>query len=264
MMDTARFLWRISWLRRCVYFGFLLGIWQGLCNTGMFSELLLPYPSVVLRSLYDGLTTGTLLRMTWYSIYLILYGLAISFVLAALLTAPIIASPLAKDIIQSIVAIVDPLPGIALLPLAILWIGIGEGAILFVIVHSVLWPVLLNTISGFENVPKMYREVGASIGLKPLPMILQVYVPASFPSILTGVKTGWARAWRALISAEMVFGATGITGGLGWDIYMKRSFMDIPGMFASILVIMIIGILIEDILFKNIEKNTLDKWGMRS
>ena len=257
-------LWKRAWFRRCVYFASLFVIWSALCATGRFSSLLLPSPLTVFRSLYDGLSSGTLLQMTWYSLYLILYGLVISFALAGLLTTLAIVNPWARDIIQSIVAVVDPLPGIALLPLAILWIGIGEGAIIFVIVHSVLWPVLLNTISGFENVPRMYREVGACIGLNPFAMILQVYIPASFPSILTGIKTGWARAWRALISAEMVFGATGLTGGLGWDIYMKRSFMDLPGMFATLLVIMFIGILIEDIIFKNLEKNTLDRWGMRS
>lgn len=262
-MKTDKKLWDKTWIRRCVYFTVLIVVWFGLYASKHFSVILLPSPLTVMVSLFDGLTNGDLVKMTIYSLYMIGYGLIISFTIAAILTILTVKSPAVKDIVQSIIAVVDPLPGIALLPLAILWIGIGEGAIVFVIVHSVLWPVMLNTITGFEGVSKIYRETGVNIGLKPIDMILQVYIPASFPNILIGIKTGWARAWRALISAEMVFGATGLSGGLGWDIFMKRSFMDIPGMFASLLVIMIIGIMIEDVLFYNIEKHTIQKWGMK-
>jgi len=124
--------------------------------------------------------------------------------------------------------------------------------------------MLLNIIGGFDSVPVIYKEVGKSIGLKGIKLITGVYIPASVPSILTGFKMGWSRAWRALISAEMVFGATGAVGGLGWDIYTKRSYLDMPGMFASLLVIMAVGVIVEDIIFKRIEKGTIKKWGMIS
>jgi NitT/TauT family transport system permease protein len=105
-------------------------------------------------------------------------------------------------------------------------------------------------------------DVGRLIGLNRLRMMTGLLMPASFPSILTGVKTGWARAWRALISAEMVFGATGVIGGLGWDIYIKRSYLDMPGMFASLIVIMVVGILVEDLFFRKLENVTVRRWGM--
>lgn len=83
-------------------------------------------------------------------------------------------------------------------------------------------------------------------------------------SIIMGLKSGWARAWRALIAAEMIFGTTGALGGLGWDIYIKRSYLDMPGMLATLIVLMVIGILIEDLLFKFIENKTIKKWGVVS
>ena len=205
---------------------------------------------------------GSLLAKTGYSLYLIGVGMGISAALTLILTLAAMFFPTVKDLIRTLISVLDPLPGIALLPLAILWIGIGEGAILFVMVHSILWPMLLNVITGFESVPPIYMDVGRLIGLNRLKMMTGVLMPASFPSILTGVKTGWARAWRALISAEMVFGATGVIGGLGWDIYIKRSDLDMPGMFASLIVIMAVGILVEDLFFRNLERVTVRRWGM--
>ena len=186
----------------------------------------------------------------------------VSAILTVVLTLLAMYSKSVKSLISTLISVFDPLPGIALLPLAILWAGIGDEAIIFIMIHSIIWPMLLNIIGGFNTVPIIYQDVGRSIGLKDSKLITGVFIPASIPSILTGFKTGWARAWRALISAEMVFGATGASGGLGWDIYMKRSYLDMPGMFASLIVIMLIGIVVEDIIFKKIENNTVKKWGM--
>jgi NitT/TauT family transport system permease protein len=165
-------------------------------------------------------------------------------------------------LLGSITALVDTLPGIALLPLAILWFGIGEASIIFIIVHSVLWPVLLNVTAGFRSVSPVYTEVGRNIGLSRSRLVFGVFLPASLPHILTGLRIGWSRAWRAFISAEMVFGTTGISGGLGWDIYKKRSFLDVPGMYATLVVIMLIGLFIEEGVFKTLEAKTVKKWGM--
>lgn len=261
-MQKLRMLWQRAGIRRAVYVGALAIIWQLAYLSGRFPPLLFPSVPQIVGTLFSELTDGSLLQKTGYSLYLILVGVALSMALALVLTVISMVSRTAKDLMKMLISVLDPLPGIALLPLAILWFGIGQDAIIFVMVHSVLWPMLLNVIAGFDSVPVIYQDVGRSFGLGRLKLVGLIYAPASFPSILTGVKTGWARAWRALISAEMVFGATGVMGGLGWDIYIKRSYLDMPGMFASLITIMLIGILIEDILFRNIERVTLSKWGM--
>jgi NitT/TauT family transport system permease protein len=259
---TPNRLWSRAWVRRIAYFAFFALLWQLLWAVKIFPPILFPSVGQIAGSLFREMADGSLLAKTGYSLYLILLGMAFSSVLTLILTVLSMFFPTVKDLIRTLISVMDPLPGIALLPLAILWIGIGEGAILFVMVHSILWPMLLNVITGFESVPPIYEDVGRLIGLKRIRMMTGILVPASFPSILTGIKTGWARAWRALISAEMVFGATGVVGGLGWDIYIKRSYLDMPGMFASLLVIMAVGILVEDLLFRNLERVTVRRWGM--
>ena len=259
---NLRRLWSCAWVRRLAYFAAFGLIWQFVWSIKVFPSIIFPSVGLIAESLFREMADGSLLTKTGYSLYLIGLGMAISATLTLLLTLAAMFFPTVKDLIRTLISVLDPLPGIALLPLAILWIGIGEGAILFVMVHSILWPMLLNVITGFESVPPIYMDVGRLIGLNRLKMVTGVLMPASLPSILTGVKTGWARAWRALISAEMVFGATGVIGGLGWDIYIKRSYLDMPGMFASLIVIMVVGILVEDLFFRKLENITVRRWGM--
>ncbi len=129
----------------------------------------------------------------------------------------------------------NPLPAIALLPLALIWFGLGYGSIVFVIVHSVLWAVALNTHSGFLSVSNTLRMVGRNYGLSGLRYVGGILIPAAFPSILTGLKIGWAFAWRTLIAAELVFGVSSGSGGLGWFIYENKNQLEIPAVFAGLL-----------------------------
>ena len=102
----------------------------------------------------------------------------------------------------------NPLPAIALLPLALLWFGLGQNSLIFVLVHSVLWALALNTYAGFLGVSETLRMAGRNYGLRGLRFVLLILVPAALPSILAGLKIGWAFAWRTLIAAELVFGAS--------------------------------------------------------
>jgi NitT/TauT family transport system permease protein len=241
---------------------FLLGLWETLVSLKLFSPLLFPSLRVIVLALFKEIKSGEIFVRAGYSLYLIFTGILISLFLALVLTILSGISRTIQDLVSSIASLVDPLPGIALLPFAILWFGIGEASIIFIIVHSILWPLFLNTSAGFRTVPLILTEIGKNIGLSGIRLRVEVYLPASLPNILVGLRTGWSRAWRALISAEMVFGATGLSGGLGWDIFKKRSFMDIPGLYSTLFVIMIIGLLIEEGVFKIVEENTVKKWGM--
>jgi NitT/TauT family transport system permease protein len=106
----------------------------------------------------------------------------------------------------------NPLPSIALLPLALIWFGLGSDAVIFVLIHAVLWAVALNTFAGFRSVSPTLKMVGQNYGLSRPGYVLRLLIPGAFPSILTGLKIGWAFAWRTLIAAELVFGAQGGTG----------------------------------------------------
>jgi len=264
LKNMTRNMWDINMFRNLFYAIIVCVIWQTVYIKEVFPSILFPSVKKIGDSLLTELLNGTMLVKLTFSMRLIIIGILISVLLTSVLTVFAMYNNSLKHLINTLISVFDPLPGIAMLPLAILWVGIGDKAIIFVMVHSIIWPMLLNIIGGFNSVPIIYRDVGQSIGLKGIKLILGVYIPASIPSILTGFKTGWSRAWRALIAAEMVFGTTGETGGLGWDIYTKRSYLDMSGMFASLIVIMIIGIIVEDIIFKKIENNTVKKWGMVS
>ncbi len=158
----------------------------------------------------------------------------------------------------------NPLPAIALLPLALLWFGLGAKSLIFVIVHSVLWAVALNTHSGFTSVSTTLRMAGQNCGLRGISYVLLLLVPAAFPSILTGLKIGWAFAWRTLIAAELVFGASSRSGGLGWFIFENRNQLETPSVFAGLLTVILIGLVVESVIFRTLENVTVRRWGMQS
>lgn len=240
----------------------VLLIWQLVYALGVWPPLLFPSVPDIAKSLVTSFTENNFLDAVGYSLSLLLRGLAIGVVLAMALSSLAIVSRSVYAIYNMLVSVFDLIPGVALFPIAILWFGTGEGTILFIVVHSVLWPMSRSIIDGFNSIPKLYLESGENIGLHGLSMVNGVYIPAAFPRILSGFKVGWARAWRGLMSAEMVFGATGSGAGIGFYIQYRRSFMDSAGLYAALLVIIAIGLVVEYGVFRVIENNTIKKWGM--
>jgi NitT/TauT family transport system permease protein len=238
-------------------------LWQ-VYATVINNPLLFPTFSATLQALYDGIASGGLLGKAWVSIKLLLLGYGAGLILATLLAVFAISSRIGNDLLGVLTAMFNPLPAIALLPLALLWFGLGSGSLIFVLVHAVLWPVALNTHSGFLAVSNTQRMVGRNYGLSGFRYVAKILIPAAFPSILAGLKSGWAFAWRTLIAAELVFGVSSGTGGLGWFIYENKNQLEIPSVFAGLLTVILIGLLVENLIFRNIENHTVRKWGMQS
>jgi NitT/TauT family transport system permease protein len=190
-------------------------------------------------------------------------GLGAGVGLAFVLTVLAITTRIGTDFLETMTASFNPLPAIALLPLALIWFGLGMGSLVFVLVHSVLWAVALNTHAGFRAVSQTLRMVGRNYGLSGLRLVLRILIPAAFPSILAGLKIGWAFAWRTLIAAELVFGVASGQGGLGWYIFESKNTLDIPSVFAGLLTIIMIGLVVENGVFRVIESRTVRRWGMQ-
>jgi len=207
---------------------------------------------------------GTIPLRAWASLKVLFMGYGAGIVLAAIFTVLAISTRIGTDFLETMTAMFNPLPAIALLPLALIWFGLGIPSLVFVIVHSVLWAVALNTHSGFRSVSNTLRMVGRNYGLKGPRFIAMILIPAAFPSILTGLKIGWAFAWRTLIAAELVFGVSSGKGGLGWYIYENKNMLDIPAVFAGLFTVILIGLIVENLIFRNIEVATVRKWGMQS
>jgi NitT/TauT family transport system permease protein len=228
------------------------------------NPLLFPTFGATVDAFVDGFVHGTLLLKAWTSIKVLLVGYAAGIALAALLTVVAITSRVGTDFLETLTAMFNPLPAIALLPLALIWFGLGAGSIVFVLIHSVLWAVALNTHSGFLAVSNTLRMVGRNYGLRGLGYVGRILIPAAFPSILTGFKIGWAFAWRTLIAAELVFGVSSGSGGLGWFIYENKNQLEIPSVFAGLLTVIVIGLLVENVIFRSVEARTVRRWGMQS
>jgi NitT/TauT family transport system permease protein len=227
------------------------------------NALLVPTFGATAMAFWDGIASGGLPGKAWYSIRILLMGYAAGLALAAILTVLAITTRLGTDLLETLTAMFNPLPAIALLPLALIWFGLGSGSIVFVLIHSVLWAVALNTHSGFLSVSSTLRMVGRNYGLTGPAYVARILIPAAFPSILTGLKIGWAFAWRTLIAAELVFGVSSGSGGLGWFIYENKNELEIPAVFAGLVTVILIGLAVENVIFRNIEKRTVRRWGMQ-
>ena len=248
-------------LRKALILVVLAVVWEAYARK-LDNPLLIPTFSSTVAAFYDALVHGGLLDKVWTSIRVLLIGYSIGLLCAAILTTLAITTQIGSDFLELLTAMFTPLPAIALLPLALVWFGLGYMSLSFVLVQSVLWPVALNTHSGFLAVSNTLRMVGKNYGLRGLPYVAKILTPAAFPSILVGMKIGWAFAWRTLIAAELVFGVSSGKGGLGWFIYSAKNTLDIPTVFAGLFTVILIGLFVENVIFHNVENATTNRWGM--
>jgi len=253
----------ITAVRRLAVLAVLAGAWE-LYARAAANPLLFPSLSDTLAAFWDAAAHGPLIDRTLTSLGVLGMGYALGLALAAVFTTIAVSTRVGTDLLSTLTAMFNPLPAIALLPLALLWFGLGAKSLVFVIVHSVLWAVALNTHSGFTSVSPTLRMAGQNCGLRGLTYVLLLLVPAAFPSILTGLKIGWAFAWRTLIAAELVFGASSRSGGLGWFIFENRNQLETASVFAGLLTVILIGLFVESVIFRAIENATVRRWGMQS
>jgi NitT/TauT family transport system permease protein len=262
-LSLAEKLYNQAWLRKIAIIVLLALGWE-LYGRWLDNPLLVPTFSDTMRALVGGIAEGVIPRRALASVEVLLVGFATGSILAGLLTVFAISTRIGTDFLETMTAMFNPLPAIALLPLALIWFGLGAGSLVFVLVHSVMWAVALNTLAGFRSVSTTVRMVGRNYNLNGLRFVAKILIPAAFPSILAGLKIGWAFAWRTLIAAELVFGVSSGQGGLGWYIFESKNQLDIPEVFAGLLTIILIGLAVENIVFRFIETRTVQRWGMQS
>jgi NitT/TauT family transport system permease protein len=262
-LSVAERLYNQAWLRKIVILLVLAGIWEAY-GRYLDNDLLFPTFSATVEAFVLGIADGTLPARAWTSLKVLLMGYAAGVALATALTGIAIASRIGTDFLETLTSMFNPLPAIALLPLALIWFGLGNGSLIFVLIHSVTWAIALNTHSGFLSVSRTLKMVGRNYGLSGPRLIGKILIPAAFPSILTGLKVGWAFAWRTLIAAELVFGVSSGAGGLGWFIFENKNMLDIPNVFAGLLTVILIGLVVENLIFQTIERRTVQRWGMQA
>jgi NitT/TauT family transport system permease protein len=251
-----------TWVRRIAILVVLCVAWQ-LYAQWINNPLMFPTFYDVMLAWWDSAFSGPLLDRTLTSIRVLLIGYTAGIALAAAFTTLAVSTRVGTDLLSTLTAMFNPLPAIALLPLALLWFGLGIPSLVFVIIHSVLWAVALNTHTGFMAVSETLRMAGQNYGLRGIPFVMKILIPAAFPSILAGLKIGWAFSWRTLIAAELVFGVSSRSGGLGWFIFENRNQLETANVFAGLFTVIVIGLIVESVVFRTLEARTVRRWGMQ-
>ncbi|WP_142502455.1 ABC transporter permease [Klebsiella sp. 2680] len=251
-----------TWLRKCLIVALVLALWEIAARIQQ-NDLMLPGVLQTLQAFCEDMRSGELPQKIAISLSILLKGYLAGSALALIASALAVTTQFGRDLLSTLTAMLNPLPAIALLPLALLWFGLGNASLIFVLIHSVMWPIALNTWSGFSSVPETLRMTGRNYGLSGPRYVITILIPASLPAILSGLKIGWAFAWRTLIAAELVFGASSGEGGLGWYIFQNRNELFTDRVFAGLLTVIAIGLLVEGIVFASLEKITVKRWGMQ-
>lgn len=248
-------------VRRTILVIGIVIVWQWWIWQYHIKKILFASPIDVAKTFVADFANGSLAGATAHTLEILIIGMLIGCGVGIVLAAFGVLSSVGHDLLRVLTSTFNPLPSIAVLPLAMLWFGLTPRSIVFVVALATVWPVALNTESGFRTISSTLRMVAQNLGLRGRRLIFDVLVPGALPQIITGLKTSWAFGWRTVVAAELVFGVAGASGGLGWYISNARYYLDTPSMLAGMITISVLGLLVEA-LFNVIENGTVVRWGM--
>ncbi len=249
-------------VRRVIVFVVLVALWQAYVSLLHVNHLLFSSPAAAAAAFVQGWRNGQIGSATATTLEVLFIGMVIGVGLGLVLTVLATLTTLGRDFVMLMTAMLNPLPSIAILPLALIWFGLSNNALIFVIVLAVVWPMAITMSAGFTTINPTLLMAARNLGLSGWRMTAYVLLPAALPYVIGGFKVSWAFAWRTIIAAELVFGTAGGTGGLGYYISNEQYFLKIPNVFAGLISIAIIGIGM-DVLLNFIEKRTVVRWGMQ-
>lgn len=248
--------------RGVVFFGLLVGLWEGLSLAGIWSPVVLPSPADVVRFLVTAAYDGTLLKACAITCKRLAVGYLIGFAVGLPLGLVNGRRVWFRDTIGLLSLGMQTLPSVCWAPLALLWFGQTEASILFITVMGTLWSVLLATSAGVENVPPIYLRAAKTMGSRRFHTLFQVILPASLPFIVSGMKQGWAFAWRSLMAAEIYI--TLLSGfGLGQMLHYGRELHAMDSVIGVMFIIVVIGLGVDRLLFAPVEQFLHRRWGYR-
>lgn len=245
-------------MKLTVFYLLLIGIWQGLALLKVWPEYIFPSPFGVLRTLIAGFEDRTFVIGILISMKRILIGYGISIVLGLLIGLLIGRVKTLDETVGSLVLGFQALPSICWLPLALLWFGLSETAIQTVVILGSLFSIIIGADTGVKNVPPIYIRAARTMGAGGLRLYTGVIIPAALPSIISGFKQGWSFAWRSLMAAELLY----VGLGLGHLLMMGRELNDMNQVIAVMVVIIVIGVVVDRLIFARIENKVRERWGL--
>jgi NitT/TauT family transport system permease protein len=241
-----------------IFYAGLLGVWALLAKLKIWPPYLFPTPWGVGESLYAGFADHSFWIAIATSMQRVLIGYAISVALGLILGLGVSSSKFLEETMGGLLVSLQSLPSICWWPLALLWFGLSQNAILFVVIMGSLLSVTMAMEDGRKQMPKIYGMAGRNLGARGFPLFWHVLLPASLPYIVSGLKQGWAFAWRSLITAEMLY----MSLGLGQILMMGRDLSDMNQVIAVMVLIVAIGYVVDGLVFKGLERRLQRKWGL--
>ena len=237
-------------------------LWEFGASLSINNTYLFPPFSTVISRLMNDIIHKKLILKAFNSVFLVFEGMVISIIFAFLTAIICNKSKIVHNLFSFLCTVFIPLPSIALLPLIIIWFGIDRTAILILVCFGVFWMVLVQILNSIKQIPKTYKEWAKNIEINTFAYFKVLVFPCILSDLIGTLRIAWGRCWRSVISAEIIFGAIGNQGGLGYYLNFNRQYGRTDGVLAGIILIIIISIIIEKLVFRNIEKNTIEKWGI--
>lgn len=245
-------------IKQAVFYAALVFLWQLVAALGVWPGYVFPSPLNVMRAVAEGVMDGSFLIGIVVSFRRLLIGFFIAMLLGGLLGVILRVSKSLDETIGSLVLGLQTLPSICWLPLALLWFGLSEWAIIFVVVAGSLFSITMATNSAFKHTPPLYINVGRNMGARGVVLLWRVVVPAALPSLLMGLRQSWSFAWRSLMAGELLFNCL----GLGFLLNMGRELNDMNRVVAVMFIIMIVSIFIDRLIFGKIESGIKRRYGL--
>ncbi|GAB4261576.1 MULTISPECIES: ABC transporter permease [Thermincola] len=248
----------IGLLKKILFYLILIVIWEMVFRSGLWPEFSFPSPVGVMSNLWAGFRDTSFLIAIAVSLKRVITGYFISLVIGLTLGLTVVRVRYLDENLSPLLLGLQTLPSICWLPLAILWFGIGEDSIIFVIAIGSIFSISMAAVSGIKNVPPLYMRVAKTMGAKGLKAYTTVVIPAALPSIISGMKQGWSFAWRALMAGEML----SPKDGLGYALTVGRDLADMNQVVSVMIIIIVLGLVIDKLIFGRLESSIRYRWGL--
>ncbi|MFA7437488.1 ABC transporter permease [Castellaniella sp.] len=252
--------WTWSLIRQGWSTVLIILIWHMIATYGPYPRFMLPTPLEVVMRGWHVASSGFLWEQILASLRRQVIGFGLAMIIGMSLGFILGISQKARTAMIAPLRMLYPIPGLAWIPLAILWFGIGDESMIFVIVIAAIWPVMFNTISGVDAISTTHLRAAKSLGANWWTMFTRVYLPGSLAFSITGMRLSFGTSWRVIVGAEIIAAST----GLGYMINNARSILRGDELMVGMVVIAVIGYITEKVIFDYLEKATLDRWGMRA
>jgi NitT/TauT family transport system permease protein len=248
-----------SFIRAAITLAVAAALYQGLARSGYFAPALLPTIPAIAKTLFAMFADGSIIEHAAFTMYRVMFGFGLAVVVGIPLGILMARFSAIESFFLPLVSALMPIPSFALVPLFMLWFGIGNLTTILIVFYAATFPMVFNTWSGVRSVNPLWLRAAGAMGADEHSLFWKVIIPGASPFIITGMRQSFLRAWIAVVGAEMIAASD---WGLGWVIFDAKEFLNADIMLASLAVIGAIGYTFERLVFGSIERATVQRWGM--